>query len=844
MANTRRVSLVLQLHELLQSVLGFRDIDLGFVEGIDSNKWYQELQESALDLFPKTIGGVEKTVALKTNVYKKADSVLLLCLDNKGLREVNKEDSAVGVLLKLETVYMTKSLANKLYLKKKLFTFYMHSSKKLSGHIDEFNKLIGDLANIDVDIDDKDQELMESLTLEDVLSTLNLRELKKRADANDDGDGLFVRERSNHQGSPEERLSKKEQEEIHWLCPRRIEEIFLEWIMNSGSSYHMTPKGDFLFDFKEFNGGTILLGDNRACTIRGTVEEKFDIFGHSESRGLYREVAELGEPSVGIQENESLVQVWHKRLGHISEVGLYELERRYVLGNKGLGKLEFCENCVLGKSTRNEAFCKFKEWKQLVENQTGTLQQNGLHEQRCLAIHSGLPDSFWAEVTMTTAYLINRSPSAALEKNTPMDLWLDDVKPKIIIIRDVVFNESLKYKDTLKGSSATDSGKEVEFEVELQGSRVEPTVDPHTGKKSGNEDEKQEKGLNTHNIDILCSVIIESREEDDMVAYAFTIAKEEDTHEPSTLQDAVNLSKKDEWVHAMEESWVLVKKNINMELIDQTLVRRWLVARWFTQRAGIDYNEVFSPDIRHTSIRVILSLTACKDYELEQPDVKMAFLHGNLEETIYVRQLPGFEEGTGNKEFAPGMYIYLFLYVDDMLIRLVKASLGSDMHQRTDLEKEFDYEGTGLQLGGYLGTADVGLVYGIDQGNHIDVDGFVDADYAKDPNKGRAEYMALTEAVKQSIWLKGLLIKLGVNQRPVVVNCDNQRAIYLSRNAMFHKRTKHINVGYHFFMEIVESKDIKAAKIYTEDNATGAFTKVVPCPKFKYCMEILGVGAN
>nr|GFD40746.1 hypothetical protein [Tanacetum cinerariifolium] len=49
------------------------------------------------------------------------------------------------------------------------------------------------------------------------------------------------------------------------------------------------------------------------------------------------------------------------------------------------------------------------------------------------------------------------------------------------------------------------------------------------------------------------------------------------------------------------------------------------------------------------------------------------------------------------------------------------------------------------------------LVYGKDQGKHIDVDGFVDADYAKDPNK-KAEYMAFTKAVKESIWLKGLLM--------------------------------------------------------------------------------------
>nr|GFB44742.1 zinc finger, CCHC-type [Tanacetum cinerariifolium] len=70
-----------------------------------------------------------------------------------------------------------------------------------------------------------------------------------------------------------------------------------------------------------------------------------------------------------------------------------------------------------------------------------------------------------------------------------------------------------------------------------------------------------------------------------------------------------------------------------------------LVARRFTQRAGIDYSDVFSPVVQHTSIRVILALTKCKDYELEQLDVKTTFLHGNLEEVIYMRQPPGYEQG-------------------------------------------------------------------------------------------------------------------------------------------------------------------------------------------------------
>ncbi|GKF98715.1 retrovirus-related pol polyprotein from transposon TNT 1-94, partial [Tanacetum coccineum] len=109
---------------------------------------------------------------------------------------------------------------------------------------------------------------------------------------------------------------------------------------------------------------------------------------------------------------------------------------------------------------------------------------------------------------------------------------------------------------------------------------------------------------------------------------------------------------------AMKEEMVSLKKNKTWELVDhlagQKLVSyKWLfkiregiegvqnprykarlVARGFTQREGIDYNKVYSLVVRHTSIRIILALAACKDYELEQLDVKTAFLHGNLEEVI------------------------------------------------------------------------------------------------------------------------------------------------------------------------------------------------------------------
>ena len=67
------------------------------------------------------------------------------------------------------------------------------------------------------------------------------------------------------------------------------------------------------------------------------------------------------------------------------------------------------------------------------------------------------------------------------------------------------------------------------------------------------------------------------------------------------------------------------------------------MAKGYSQVQGVDFNEVFSPVVKHTSIRVLLSLVATKDLELEQLNVKTAFLHGNLEEQIYMKQPEGFE---------------------------------------------------------------------------------------------------------------------------------------------------------------------------------------------------------
>lgn len=66
-----------------------------------------------------------------------------------------------------------------------------------------------------------------------------------------------------------------------------------------------------------------------------------------------------------------------------------------------------------------------------------------------------------------------------------------------------------------------------------------------------------------------------------------------------------------------------------------------------------------------------------------------------------------------------------------------------------------------------------------------------------------AEYMTATEAVKEAIWLRGLRRELVLEQDLTIVHCDSQSTIQLSKNQMYHERTKHINVRYHFIHEIV-----------------------------------------
>jgi len=103
---------------------------------------------------------VTMSQAKKTEMVDKAKSAIVLCLRDKVLRDVAKEPSTTSMWLKLESLYMTKSLAHRQFLKQQLYLFKMVESNAIIEQLTEFNKIFDDLENIEVHLEDEDKAIL------------------------------------------------------------------------------------------------------------------------------------------------------------------------------------------------------------------------------------------------------------------------------------------------------------------------------------------------------------------------------------------------------------------------------------------------------------------------------------------------------------------------------------------------------------------------------------------------------------------------------------------------------------------------------------------------------------
>lgn len=136
-------------------------------------------------------------VAEMATLEEKAHSTIMLCLADDVITEVSDAETAADLWLKLESLYMIKSLTNKLLLKQHLFGLRMQEGTQLRDHLDQLNTLLLELRNIE----DEDVALIslvslpqsyenfvrlfivgkDTVTLEEVRSSLHSRELRHKA---------------------------------------------------------------------------------------------------------------------------------------------------------------------------------------------------------------------------------------------------------------------------------------------------------------------------------------------------------------------------------------------------------------------------------------------------------------------------------------------------------------------------------------------------------------------------------------------------------------------------------------------------------------------------------------
>ncbi|GAB2278532.1 hypothetical protein Dimus_039298 [Dionaea muscipula] len=104
-----------------------------------------------------------------------------------------------------------------------------------------------------------------------------------------------------------------------------------------------------------------------------------------------------------------------------------------------------------------------------------------------------------------------------------------------------------------------------------------------------------------------------------------------------------------------------------------------------------------------------------------------------------------------------------------------------------------------------------------------------------------SEYIAITEAFKEALWIQRLLKEIKLIDHCCTVYTDSQSALHLCKNPVFHDRTKHIDVKYHFVRDVLSAGDLEIAKIPTEENPADIGTKVVTVGKFKHCLDLLHI---
>jgi len=267
----------------------------------------------------------------------KASSTILLCLADEVINNVAEAKTASEMWEKLEILYMSKSLCNKLFLLRQLYSLRMKDGTPLMTHLNAFNKLVQDLLRIGKTIEDEDQAMIllsslpssydhmvtticygkTTLKMEEVTSALLTSDILKKPTIEEESSTLAAAVYVRGKGKAQEGgWVKSKSKVVCWICkeeghmkrdcPKRGKNVedssmmavdttlggegdflivekgigtsSLDWFLDSGCSFHVCSRKEWFASFKAKKGGIARLGDGTACKITGVGTVKIRMY--------------------------------------------------------------------------------------------------------------------------------------------------------------------------------------------------------------------------------------------------------------------------------------------------------------------------------------------------------------------------------------------------------------------------------------------------------------------------------------------------------------------------------------------------------------------------------------
>nr|GEW53982.1 hypothetical protein [Tanacetum cinerariifolium] len=225
------------------------------------------------------------------------------------------------------------------------------------------------------------------------------------------------------------------------------------------------------------------------------------------------------------------------------------------------------------------------------------------------------------------------------------------------------------------------------------------------------------------------------------------------------------------------------------------------------QEKGIDYDEVFAPVARIEAIRLFLASASFMDFTVYQMDVKSAFLYGTIEEEVYVSQPLGFVD----LEFPD--------IVPDIMFDVCACS-------RFQVQPKVSHIHAVKRIFRYLkGQPTLGLWYPKD--SPLELIAYSDSDYAG---------ASLDRNLQQEVvlWIQNQLLDYRYNFMQTKIHVDNESAICVVKNPVYHSNTKHIEIRHHFIRDSYEKRLIKMVKIHIYYNVADLLTKAFDVTTFQF----------